>query len=63
MTKSAAMTRKGSAGKELLQDKAFTLHLACHRRRQHFGRCFLDVVGHIAQCDARFRIETEASRW
>ena len=50
---------EGQSGKELLQDKAFTLQLAFHRRRQHFGRCFLDVVGHIAQCDARFGIETK----
>ena len=44
---------------ELLQDKAFTLQLAFHRRRQHFRGRLLDVVGHIAERDARFGIETK----
>ena len=52
---------KGQSVEELLQDKAFTLQLAFHRRRQHFRRRFLDVVGHIAQGDARFGVETKVT--
>ena len=44
---------------KLLQDQAFALQLAFHRRRQHFGRGFLDEIGHVAERHARLRIETK----
>ena len=45
---------------ELLEDEAFSLHLAFYRRRQDLGRGLFDEIGHVAERRVRLGIEAES---
>ena len=45
-----------------MEDEAFALQLAFHRRRQRLRRSFLDKRGDITKRDIRFCIKAER-RW
>jgi hypothetical protein len=47
--------------KKLLEDEAFALHLAFHRRRQHFRGGFLDKIRHVAERRVGLGIEAEGN--